>query len=97
MNTKIETLIDELCAAIVKSPCMLPDEVVAPINNLIAALRAQADQQTHNVEDSPEYRLGFAAGRESYARHYKCGCTAFPADAPAYCPIHSASQEEQGK
>ena len=56
-----------------------------------------ADQQTHNVEDSPEYRLGFAAGRESYARHYKCGCTAFPADAPAYCPIHSASQEEQGK
>lgn len=29
----------------------------------IAALRQQGEQQTHNVEDSPEYKLGFEAGK----------------------------------
>lgn len=49
MNTKIETLIADLHNAIVKSPCMLPDEVIEPINKLLAALR-QAGQQAQPLK-----------------------------------------------
>jgi len=84
------------------TPVTLRDkELIEDWKIILAALR-QADQQTqpaaqktHSVEDSPEYKLGFAAGRESYARHYKCGCTAFPADAPAYCPIHDGTTKQE--
>lgn len=102
--TKIETLIDYWTRELFMFVHPDADKHIDMVNNTIAALRVQADQQaqpadqqTHGVEDSPEYKAGLAAGKASYARHYKCGCTAFPADAPAYCPIHSASQKEQGK